>query len=256
MLDLPIAAAHVSNSRHGFGHHGPAVTTDSELMGTVPQWVSALATLIAFGWAVFLYRRSLRDRRLEQPRLVYALPISDTRPFDVGDVLHPTPRVRVVLDNATTLAELSTRPVKPDDPDLEQDVDEGDIFYRARRPGGCLRVIITNDSSEVITDVEVAAVLSRGEEPVGTFRCAEYLAPGSVHRAEVRWFNDTYSAFTAEAAPWVGFKDGFGRRWEHRTGSPIDERKEVSRWLGQDLTAISTVITRATRRVGRYFRPA
>lgn len=48
--------------------------------GTVPEWIGAIGTVAAVGWAVFLYRRSLEDQEIAQARLLSivngAVPVS------------------------------------------------------------------------------------------------------------------------------------------------------------------------------------
>lgn len=69
---------------HWHGHHTlePSARSATWLGGSIPQWLTLIATVAAFGWAVFLYRRSVADKRVELPRLVYVIPRGAANPLD------------------------------------------------------------------------------------------------------------------------------------------------------------------------------
>jgi hypothetical protein len=52
-----------------------------DIWGDVPTWVAAVGTLGAVFWAVFLYRRSLRDGERAQARLL--APVGGVAPVQV-----------------------------------------------------------------------------------------------------------------------------------------------------------------------------
>lgn len=58
----------------------PASAVD---FGTVPAWVSALGSLLAFALALWIYFKALQEKRAEQARLVSAF-IEERQSVDLG----------------------------------------------------------------------------------------------------------------------------------------------------------------------------
>jgi hypothetical protein len=168
-------------------------------MGTVPQWVSAVATVLAICWAVFLYQRSLKDKRIEKARLVYALP---------GQAWVIPPGDPLSLSMAADSVSFPRTEGRPVDDEVE--------VYESDKRFGCVSVTLHNDSDEVISRVWVELqndYLRTYSHAVS--KVVPFVAPHSIHTFEI-WFPYEEKAQLASAVfPICRFTDCTGRRWDH-----------------------------------------
>lgn len=224
------------------------------LGGTLPQWLTLVATVLAFGWAVFLYRQSVREKRIAASRLVYVMPVGQPEAFDVGHelLLDPPPQQRVAGESGPV--RFRVPPITPHS-GLRIRKFDNQVVAVATEPGVFQRVAVTNGSEEVVTSVAVEVRLSmpKGGSP-GHFSVVSYLAPGATFYAEIRWTTPEFRSNPWPAPPAVSFRDGSGRHWLHRAGHPVEESDEFDRWVVTDVKNAWKWIKHRAYKIKAYFR--
>lgn len=202
-------------------HPAPETGPPTWLGGTIPQWLTVLAAIIAFVWTVYLYMRSIRDKRVESPRLVYVVPHSKPKTYDVGQqysgaIARDTrgQDLRTAWDEDSPLVQISPEP------------DRGGVKVMQGAPvkvviEAAVREIyrVVNDSPEVISNVWMSVTSSSELVDLRYTRTfvAEYIAPGAEKFVAILRRRDE----SASVLPEVRFIDGTGLSWAHRAGSPL-----------------------------------
>lgn len=188
---------------HWHAHHsdpGPATWHG----GTLPQWLTLAATAGAVGWAVFIYWRSVGDKRKEQPRLVYAIPSGKAEAVRVGE------QKQVPAKNLVDrqLARVVVNEYGTDE--VVADIDFGSMWIR-----------VVNGSAETISNVSVSVIHGAGHEMEHSrLRVADFVAPGAEVSEHVA-FAIPDAFFPSSLFPNVIFTDGVGHRWSHRAGGRL-----------------------------------
>jgi hypothetical protein len=230
---------------HGHGHHPqPASGPATWLGGTLPQWLTVAAAVIAFVWTVFLYRRSVADKRVESPRRVYVLPWGSGPPMQLpegeggGGVVNERGRLSTpAWDPLTPLFRL----------------DEGGE-YLAAEPLIRILVRIHNDSPEVITNV-VASLAGPGGEAISGARgpAIDYVAPGGEKLVAVYFPADEYRY----GIPALSFTDAAAHRWYFQLGKPVvlvQTLQHGQRHLRGDIRRARWRLGDTARSILRYIR--
>lgn len=182
------------------------------LGGTIPQWLTVAAAVIAFVWTVFIYARSVADKRKEQPRLVYVLPDGKPKEFAANA------RVASPIVNTTNGM---MRIAWNSDSILTRSETAADGTVKRLTTGEATRLVfqVFNASPEVVSSVYVSYEMPHDSRDLGYTRvhAIEYLAPGAEkHVGILVKREDVEGAFPA-----VEFVDGSGLRWSHRAGAPV-----------------------------------
>ena len=175
--------------------------------GSAPDWVGGIGTVVALGWAVFLYRQSVREKVREGPRRVYALPVGEAVKRDAGQPIHAD-------------GSLAYLPGAVD----ESNDERGQISYRAAENGALHHVVVRNDSEDVITHVRLTMSTAKGEhlfksrpsfwphiEPDGERSATVFVTKGDLNG----------HVLYVDARPGVLFQDAVGRAWEHGLVHPL-----------------------------------
>lgn len=180
--------------------------------GTLPQWLTVLAAVIAFIWTVFIYRRSVADKRKEQPRLVYAVPkYGPAQRHAAGTRVEQTAGEVLVEKNLATIEE---GPYGGDVLSVSIDV-------------ATLWVEVVNGSAEMISDVSVMLFGATGTElRYSQARVADYMVPGDEKLVNVA-FELPEGWSEVRIRPAVFFTDGVGHMWHHRAGDQLVATIEI-----------------------------
>lgn len=225
--------------------------------GTLPQWITAVGALLAFGWALFLYRQSILAQRESAARSVYPVRLAERNvaantPVTFGDDVHDifvhsdTPREAYVVET----------PV----------------------PSNPMRVTIV--PTEVIRTITATAV-NGSDEVISKVRFEIASVGGRILREfdeEVSHINPSKSTTVALLIPQYRSKDGepytlvgttigitftdsSGRRWRRVAEWPVEESEDPywSGWrprsLRGDLQRARHWASMRARRLGRYVWP-
>jgi hypothetical protein len=199
---------------HWQGHHpqpdpGPATWHG----GTLPQWLTVIAAVVAFVWTVFIYRRSVADKRKEQPRLVHAVPKYGLLEREPGEDLNLRRDVGL-LGLAGVVRE------------------EVDQVYNERRWKSDQKlwtqwVEVKNASSDTITEVTVVMMTRDGEAmEYGSAHVADYMPPGGEKQVNVA-FKLGDEVHESSLRPCVYFTDGVGHKWLHQAGDRLYPSREL-----------------------------
>lgn len=196
------------------------VAANPSVWGTVPQWVSGVGTLVAFAWAVFLYRRSVADKRLEVPRLVVGR-IEARRLYEAG---------RLFSTSQIFEVDGEQRPFEAAKPGALATHRQGDD-YIAKVGVRFLLVRVANHSTESVSQVHVYSYTARTG---ARGQMIDVLDPGesrlvvltTVHR------HPDYDKFE----PALRFVDAAGRRWSRRGQGP------VRKWTPEVVTSLDSFV--------------
>lgn len=179
------------------------------MLNNLREWIGTLGTLAALGWAVFLYWRSLQDKKMDQARLVSVVPL-EPEVIGVGDVFE------IPFGHGNVGGTTSHEFVEVRHGEVEVSVS------RATKQLTVRRLEIINQSSEVLSDV-VAEMADGAGNALGSVAHAVYLRAGEHHKftffmeREVgHWFSDD-KALRIVAA----FTDNLGTRWSKTVGGPL-----------------------------------
>lgn len=231
------------------GHHpqsdpGPATW----LGGTTPQWLTLAATILAFGWAVFLYRRSVADKRIESPRLVYVMPRGDGAPTAFSTGARVSGMVRRIGGDISYVWNRESALLE------RVQLTTTKTVTQATEPISRFLVYLRNDSPEVITHVETLLVRPDGttiNDSDGPM--IEYMGPKSEHLLGLF----ARSADAQIVFPLVMFTDGAGLRWIHQAGRPLEllpDWFDGKRSVWSDLGRLWNSLSRVRSAVWDYVR--
>ncbi len=197
------------------------IQSSNSTWGTVPQWIGGVATFLALGWAVFLYRRSLRERRADGPRRVYAVRFNKPFAFKAGFNLNWHLQVHSPNLTYSEVAVAESSALYGQGPD---DL----LAYPATQDGVALDFRVVNGSEEVITDIRVG-VWNQAKSPDlrGIFLARGFLGPGESFLAQVR-VGTSEGENPEELLPCIEFVDASGIRWSHKTGEPLREGRKLA----------------------------
>lgn len=187
-----------------------------ETWGDVPTWVGAVGTLGAVFWAVFLYRRSLRDSEREQARLL--APVGGVAPIQVlpgtlieGAASGPSDLVGIIDGKAAVIAEANMATVR-----------------------------LVSTSNEAFSDVSAALLMEDGREEDFMLGFDE-IAP---HEGKIVTNYYRPGVIAGNMRVRLRFQDANGRRWERINGEPVSRHgattnSAAKKWLA--VAAISIV---------------
>jgi hypothetical protein len=158
--------------------------------GSVPAWVSALGSSLAFLLAAWIYSVAERDRRRKEARLVTPILVD-------GPTL-------VKAGTSTSFSHLrnAVRPASV--------VPSGGTQYEVREDMFAWRLRIVNRSDEGIMDV-TGAVVSPGGGEIVRMRPLQALAPRD--EAEFTLISASEDAYSRGHDFRITFSDAAGRRW-------------------------------------------
>lgn len=185
--------------------------------GSLPQWVGILGGLGAFCWTLYLYGRSLKDKELEQARLVSVFPL-EPEVVGVGDPVDFSP------DHANSGS----------DAEFEYFDDGGPMLrYRTKEPLQIRRIEVHNRSEEVVSGVTAQIGARDGSMIMSSSATPTYLRPGEKTtfvyfrpRNIQDWFSQD-----GKVRIRVWFTDNSGRRWRKTLGGPIERVEDGTyRW--------------------------
>lgn len=184
------------------------------LGGTLPQWLGVLATGVAFGWAVFLYQRSLADKREEKARLVYAV-AAGVWQTPAGQVLATS-----TAHDSVTIPRTDIRPLDQSDSTIFDNSDGG--VFLSDKDFAHVNVLLYNDSDEVISRVWVELQ----NDYLLTFPRAisdvlPYVTPRSSKTLEIWFPYEKDKSIQERVFPMVVFTDCTGTRWQHSVIDPV-----------------------------------
>lgn len=204
-----------------------------------PEWVTAAATVVAFGWAVFLYRQTVREKQERVPRLVMSNQFRE--PIRVGageDVPQPQWRRDGVWHQSQLPSTAEEFLVERRDPYAGEpvvDVAAYDLWV--------LSVLVSNHSDEAISDVYIGLGGSAKSGRAASMTRVDVVFPGEaipcVVYAEARK-DDSPQWWDAE----IAFSDSGGVSWSRRGALAIHRN-----WLppAMDPPSIRERLRSATR---------
>lgn len=211
--------------------------------GTVPDWVGTLGTLAAFSWAVFLYYRSLKDKEMEQARLISVIPLEP----------------QIVSVGGTFTMSVDEGGMGSDaDYEYVPDPNQPDVYtglHRATSQLKIRRIEVHNRSAEVAYGLIAKVGDSHGNAMISTARTV-YLRPGEHHTFAFLRNRDNADWFTNEEVCriWVYFTDNVGRRWQKALAGKMERIKDGHDPFG--LPDEPRTLRRRIPRISRLRRPA
>lgn len=221
------------------------------------EWVTAIGTLLAFAWALFLYGRSIRDRRETTARRVYPLShgfgsVQSGKPAEFDATVHSI----FVHEDVQHEGYLVRSPaiINPDRSTIVPR--ETVLAYTAS---------VVNGSDEPISTVNFEVTTLGGFKLKGFSEIVPFVYPDetkSVMLLIPHFKDDDGHAVTMLGLTVsIRFSDSSGRRWRRVAGAPVkavenewfDGRQ--SRSFRNDLKRVRRKNTRKMKRFGRYFWP-
>jgi hypothetical protein len=227
--------------------------------GSLADWVAAVGTMLALVWALFLYRRNIREREERAARQVY--------PLDHG-----------------------SGNVQPDEPAefapevfdifVHDDVEHGGYLIRSAAHGNPMRSTIV---PKQVTLVYTAAIVNGSDEPITTvnFEIAtlggatvksftydrvQIVLPGETKAVVLLLphFKDRAgsSVLMLGLTVAVRFTDSSGRRWRRVVGWPTESVENEwyngrrPRTFRRDVGRFRRKAAVRVKKIGRYFWPA
>jgi len=169
--------------------------------GTLPEWIAAVGTVLAFGLALRIYKRDSEYRRSAQPRLVHAQLDRSIRWEQAG----------------TTFIEL--------DPDgffwdcVSHTVDR--TATTMNEPFGMATISVHNNSDEAIFDVS-ALVSYQGYFPIKDDRDhTKVMSPKTSATVTILFEQGRLEQNDIDFAAGVVFTDAVGTRWKRMQGESV-----------------------------------
>lgn len=225
--------------------------------GTVADWLAAIGTLLAFAWALFLYRRSIRDRKETAARRVYPLDhsfggVQPDKPAEFGPEVHDI----FVHDDVKQAGYLVQSPVPSNSMRSTIVPEEAVLAYLGS---------VVNGSDEPIATVTFE-VTTLGGRKVKEFRgFIGIVLPGDTKTVAllIPHFKDENDHTVMMLGLTVGirFTDSTGRRWRRVAGSPVESAENEwsngrhPRSLRRDLKRVRRKVRTRSQKVGRYIWP-
>ena len=221
------------------------------------EWVGAVGTLLAVAWALFLYRRSIRERSEEAARQVYPLAqrLGSKRqgePAEFGTHIHDI----YVHDDLQHTPPLYDSPVPTNS--MRKTIVPGETALTVMGT-------VVNGSNEPISTVNFEVTRLDGatvREFAGTI---DVVLPGhtrSVALLMPHFKDENNRAYTRlNLTACIRFSDSSGCRWRRVTGLPVEPTENEwfngrrPRTFRRDLRRLRRTQLAKTRKAVRYFWP-
>lgn len=225
--------------------------------GTVADWVAAIGTLLAIAWALFLYRRSIRDHREAAARRVYPLhqdfgSVQPDKPAEFGPEVHDI----FVHDDVKRAGYLVQSPVPSNSMRSTIVPEEAVLTYVGS---------VVNGSDEPIATVNFEITTLGGRKLKGFHGTIRIVHPGDTKSVAlmIPHFKDEDGHLFTMLGLTVGirFSDSSGRRWRRVAGSPVEAVQNEwfdgrhPRSLRRDLKRSRRNVLARMKRAARYLWP-
>ena len=172
--------------------------------GSIPDWISGVGTVAAFFVAVAVYIGSLRTRKAEQARLVYARIENGSGSYAGGSL----------GGGGDYLTELLN-----EQPDVVR-WDEETASHVATQDFTTATVFVVNRSDEMLASLDHVAVVGWPEgKPWSAENSLRPLEPGDTRRVKLFSYGVHRTRLTSPVL--VEFTDASGVRWSRRGGQPV-----------------------------------
>jgi hypothetical protein len=191
-----------------------------DMIEQIREWIGTLGTLAALGWAVFLYWKSLRDKEMDQARLLSVVPL-EPEVVGVGDTFE----IYVAHGNVggTTSHEF-----------VEFRRDDDVSVSRATKQLTLRRIEIVNNSQEVVSALTATLETADGGSALASAAQVVYLRSGELHRFTFFMERDVEHWFSrdGDVRIVVRFTDNLGMRWSKVIGGPLRRLKPGGATVG------------------------